>query len=96
MNGYPKNKCINDVLKAEFDKKCKPKPGKNPLECIKSVDPTTLSSCSKVLLQQLKRLCYAAYTYSTAYEAYGAFDLFPIDYGYKSSENGESLEMHWF
>ena len=28
MYGYPKNKCINDVLKAEFDKKCKPKPGK--------------------------------------------------------------------
>ena len=25
MYGYPKNKCIN-VLKAEFDKKCKPKP----------------------------------------------------------------------
>ena len=43
MYGYPKNKCINDVLKAEFDKKCKPKPGKNPLDCIKSVDPTTLN-----------------------------------------------------
>ena len=26
MYGYPKNKCISDVLKAEFDKKCKPKP----------------------------------------------------------------------
>ena len=45
MYGYPKNKCINDVLKAEFDKKCKPKPGKNPLDCIKSVDPTTLPPC---------------------------------------------------
>ena len=29
MYGYSKNKCINDVLKAEFDKKCNPKPGKN-------------------------------------------------------------------
>ena len=27
---------------------------------------------------------------------YHAFDLFPIGYGYKLSENGESLEMHWF
>ena len=26
MYGYPNNKCINDVLKAEFDKKCTPKP----------------------------------------------------------------------
>ena len=96
MYGYPKNKCINDVLKAEFDKKCKPKPGKNPLDCIKSMDPTTLPPCSKVLLQQIKRACYVAYLYTTAYDAYPAFDLFPIDYGYKLSENGESLEMHWF
>ena len=48
MYGYPKNKCINDVLKAEFDKKCNPKSGKNLLDCIKSVDPTT--PCSKVWL----------------------------------------------
>ena len=96
MYGYPKNKCINDVLKAEFDKKCKPKPGKNTLDCIKSVDPTTLPPCSKVLLQQIKGACYLAQFYSTAYDTYPAFDLFPIDYGYKLSENGESLEMHWF
>ena len=36
MYGHPKKKCINDVLKAEFDKKCKWKPEKNPLDCIKS------------------------------------------------------------
>ena len=63
MYGYPKNKCINDVLKAEFDKKCKPKPGKNPLDCIKSVDPTTSPPCSKVLLQQIKRASYVAHLY---------------------------------
>ena len=96
MYGYPKNKCINDVLKAEFDKKCKPKPGKNPLDCIKSVDPTTLPPCSKVLMQQIKRACYVAHLYSTAYHAYPNFDLFPIGYGYKLSENRKSLEMHWF
>ena len=96
MYGYPKNKWIKNVLKAEFDKKWKPKPGKNPLDCIKSVDPTTLLPCSKVLLQQIKGACYLAQFYSTAYDTYPAFDLFPIDYGYKLSENGESLEMHWF
>ena len=47
---YPKNKCINDVLKAEFDKKCKPNPAKNPLDCIKSFDSTTLPPSSKVVL----------------------------------------------
>ena len=96
MYGYPKNKCINGVLKADFDKKCKPKPGRNPVDCIKSVDPTTLPPCSKVLLQQIKQVCCVAYLYSTAYDAYPDFDLFPIDYGYKLNENGESLEMHWF
>ena len=92
--GYPKNKCINDTLKAEFDKKCKPKPGKNTLDCIKSVDPRTLPPCSKVLLQQIKWACYVAHLYTTAYDAYPAFDLFPIDYDYKLIENEESLEMH--
>ena len=48
--GNPKNK-YNNVLKAEFDKKSKPKPGKNSLDCIESVDPTTLPPYSKVLLQ---------------------------------------------
>ena len=94
--GYPKNKCINDVLKAEFDKKCKPKPGKNTVDCIKSVDPTTLPPCSEVLLQKIKRACYVAHLYTTAYDAYSAFDLFPIDYDYKLIENEESLEMHQF
>ena len=42
MCSYPKNKCIYGVLKTEFDKKWNPKPGKNPLDCMKSVDPKTL------------------------------------------------------
>ena len=60
------------------------------------MDLTVLPPCSKVLLQQIKRSCYIARLYKTACDAYPAFDLFPIDYGYKLSENGESLEMHWF
>ena len=86
------------MLKVDFDKKkkCKPKLGKNPLDCIKFVDPITLAPCPKVLLQQMKRECYMAHLYSTAYDAYPTFDLFPVDYGYKLSENDESLEVHWF
>ena len=60
MYGYPKNKCINDVLKAEFDKKWKLKPGKNPLDSIKS-HLTTLLPCSKVLLKQIKWAFYVAH-----------------------------------
>ena len=76
--------------------KCKPNPRKNPPDCIKSVDPTTLTTCSKVLLQQRKWVCHAVLLYSTAYDAYPTFDLFPIDYGYKLRENGQSSEMHWY
>ena len=32
---------------------------------------------------------FTAHVYSTAYDAYPAFDLFPFDQGYKSSENEE-------
>ena len=41
-------------------------------------------------------LCSTSHHVALAYDAHPAFDLFPIDYGYKLSENGESLEMHWF
>ena len=94
MNAYPKDKCIIDALKTEFDKKCKPNPGKNSLDYIKSVDPTTLPPCSKALLQQIKQACYVVHLYSTAYDAYPAFELFPVYYAYKLSENGESFQMH--
>ena len=56
---------------------------------MKPVDPTILTPCSKVFLQQIKQACYVAHLYSTAYDAYPAFDLFPFDQGYKSSENEE-------
>ena len=41
-------------------------------------------------------LCSTSHHVASVYDAYPAFDLLPIDYGYKLSENGESLEMHWF
>ena len=56
---------------------------------MKPVDSTILTLCSKVFLQQIKQACYVAHLYSTAYGAYPAFDLFPFDQGYKSSENEE-------
>ena len=41
-------------------------------------------------------ICSTSHHVASAYDAHPAFDLFPIDYGYKLSENGESLGLHWF
>lgn len=88
VHDYPKKKSINDVSKVEFNKKCKQKQGKNSLDFIKSVDATTLPPCSKVFLQQIKLECYVEYPYSMSYDRYPTFNLFPIGYGCKLSENG--------
>ena len=96
VHDYPKKKSINDVSKVELNKKSKQKQGKNPLDFIKSADATTLPPCSKVFLQQIKLESYVEYPYSISYDGYPNFDLFPIGYGCKLSENGESLKMHWF
>ena len=76
MHNYPKNECTNDVLKT---KKWKPKPGKNPLYCVKFVNSAKLPLCPKLLLQQIKRECYVEHLCSAAYDAYPAFELFPIE-----------------
>ena len=47
-------------------------------------------------MQQIKKACFIAHLKSAADDVYLAFDLFPIDYSYKLSENEESLEMHQF
>ena len=39
--------------------------------------------CSEVLLQQINWACYIPHLYSTAYDAYSAFELFTIDYDCK-------------
>lgn len=43
MYGQLKFQYINNSLKAEFEEKCKQKPHKNPVDCIKAVDLTTSS-----------------------------------------------------
>ena len=43
MYGYLKFQYINNSLKAESEEKCKQKPHKNPVDCIKAVDLTTSS-----------------------------------------------------
>ena len=43
MYGQLNFQYINNSLKAEFEEKCKQKPHKNPVDCIKAVDLTTSS-----------------------------------------------------
>ena len=96
MYRHPRCKKVNDALKAEFDKKCKPKAKGNPLDGIKSIDPTTFPPCSRVLLQQIKRLWAVSYLYKTAGDAYPSFELCLLDCGYQLAADKEHLEIKWF
>ena len=87
---------IHQLTKCEFEKKSKPKPNGNPLDRIKSVDPTTFLSNYNTLYEQIKRAWYIASIYKTATEPYPSFENDPVDYGYKLSNNRSNLEMKWF
>ena len=96
LYGYSKMTNIHQVNKWEFEKKSKPKPNGNPLDRIKSVDPTTFLSNYNTLYEQIKRAWYIASIYKTATEPYPSFENDPVDYGYKLSNNQSNLEMKWF
>ena len=97
MYSHPHYKNVNDALKAEFDKKCKPKAKRNPLDGIKTIDLTTLQPCLQVLLQQIKPAWFIVNLYKTASEAYPVYNLCPLDYRYKlTTVNKEQLEMNWY
>ena len=56
---------------------------------IKQIDKTDKTAIDRTAIDNIAHL-------HSAYYADPAFDLFPIDYRYKLSENGESMKMHWF
>ena len=84
------------MIKCEFEKKSKPKPNGNPLDRIKSVDPTTFPPNCNTLYEQIKQAWYIASIYKTVTEPYPSFQNDPVDYGYQLSNNRSSLEMKWF
>ena len=43
LYGYTKQANIHEVIKTYFESKTKPKPNNKPLECIKSIGPTTFN-----------------------------------------------------
>ena len=89
-----------DYLEADtrvtFEKKSKLKPNENPLDRIKSVDPTTSPPNYNTLYEQIKRAWYIASIYKTTSDPHPSFDNDPVDYGYQLSNNRLSLEMKWF
>ena len=54
LYGYSRMRNIHQVTKCEFEKKSKPKPKENPLDRIKSVDPTNFPPKYNTLYEQIK------------------------------------------
>ena len=54
LYGYSRMTNIHQVIKCKFERKSKPKPNGNPLERIKSVDPTTPPPNYNTLYEQIK------------------------------------------
>ena len=52
---YSRMTDIHQVIKCEFEKKSKPKPDGNPLDRIKSADPTTFPPNYNTLYEQIKQ-----------------------------------------
>ena len=67
------------MIKCYFENKSKPKPNGNPLERIKSVDPTTFLPNYNTLYEQIKRAWYTPSVYKTATEPYPSFKNDPVD-----------------
>ena len=79
------------MKKCEFQKKCKPKANGNPLEKIKSVDPTTFPPNYNAFYEQIKRAWYIGSIYKTTTETYPWFENDPVNSGYQVSNNCSSL-----
>ena len=79
MYGHVKQTDINEVTKLHFEEKTKPKPSQRPLDCTKSVEPTTFPPCKRVLLEHIKRSWFIAKLYKSSSEAYPLQNITPID-----------------
>ena len=68
---------------------------RRPLECIKSIEPTTFPQCIDVLIQQTKRIKRSWFIANKrASVPHPTEDLTPIDYGWIL--DGKCLAVKWF
>ena len=82
LYGYTKQVDIHEVMKTHVEIKTKPKQSKKPLECIKSIEPTTFPPCRDVLIQQINRSWFIAKLYKSASLPHPTEDFTPIDFGW--------------
>ena len=95
LYGYTKQADIHKVIKTHFESKTKPKPSKKPLECIKSIEPTTFLPCRDALIQQIKKSWFIIKLYKSASLPRATEDLnTPIDFGWIL--DGKLLAIKWF
>ena len=94
LYGHTKQPDIHKVIKTHFESKTKPKPNKKPLECIKSIEPTTFPPCRDVLIQQRKRSWFIAKLYESTSLPHPTEDLTLIDFGWIL--DGKFLAFKWF
>ena len=94
LYGYKKQADIHEIIKTHFESKTKPKPSNKPLECIKSIEPTTFPPCGDVLIQRIKRSWFIAKLYKCASLTHPTEDLTPIDFSWIL--NGKFLAIKWF
>ena len=74
LYGYSRMTNIHQVIKCEFEKRSKSKPKGNPLDRIKSVDPTTFPPNYNTIYEQINH---------KATEPYQSFENDPVGYGYQ-------------
>ena len=65
MYGYKKQTSFHQVLPLVFESKYKPKQNGQPLDSIKNIDPKTISTFGRMLLEQIKTTCYILRLYKT-------------------------------
>ena len=66
LYGYTNQGDIHEVIKTHFKSKTKSKSSKKPLECIKSIEPTTSPPRRDVTIQQIKRSWFISKLYKSA------------------------------
>ena len=73
---------MHQVIKCKFVKKSKAKLNGNPLDRIKSFDPTTFPPNYNILHEQIKQAWHIASIYKTATEPYPSSENDPVYYRY--------------
>ena len=92
---YGKTKCesVDDARLDIFFKKYQPKKNDSPISCVRKMDDSSLPTCSRVVLEKLKRTNYVCSIWLNAFEAYPP-DFNPENCGWVMKEG--AYRILWF